>query len=73
MTGADPAEPRSSALPSPSLKRIALAILGDEARADDVLQEAWLMTRTCRPSDYEDERAWLAGVVRNLSRNLLRK
>lgn len=54
---------------APALRRIALAILRDEARIDDVLQEAWLMTRRCKPSDFMDERAWLAAVVRNLARN----
>ncbi len=73
MTGTNPLDAALRAGFSPSLKRIALAILRDEAKADDVLQEAWLMTRTFKPSEFQDERAWLAGVVRNLSRNALRK
>ncbi len=55
------------------LKLVATAILRDEAQADDVLQEAWLVTRICRPSEFEDERAWLSGVVRNLARDARRK
>jgi RNA polymerase sigma factor (sigma-70 family) len=54
------------------LKRIAFAVVRDEARADDVLQEAWILTLDRRPPARSDRRAWLGGVVRNLALNALR-
>lgn len=54
------------------LKRIAFAVVRDEARADDVLQEAWILTLDRRPPARSDRSAWLGGVVRNLALNALR-
>ena len=53
------------------LTAIALRILGSEAEADDVLQEAWL--RLSRTDDVDDLPAWLTTVVTRLCLDHLRK
>jgi len=63
MTGFDAERPRLTA--------IALRILGSEADADDVLQEAWL--RLSRKDDVDDLPAWLTTVVTRLCLDHLRK
>src|SRR5260370_34760472 len=55
----------------PRLSAIATRILGSEADADDVLQEAWL--RTSRTDDIDDLPAWLTTVVTRLCLDQLRK
>jgi RNA polymerase sigma factor (sigma-70 family) len=55
----------------PRLTAIATRILGSEADADDVLQEAWL--RTSRTDDIDDLPAWLTTVVTRLCLDQLRK
>ncbi len=55
----------------PRLTAIANRILGSEADADDVLQEAWL--RLSRTDDVEDLPAWLTTVVTRLCLDHLRK
>jgi RNA polymerase sigma factor (sigma-70 family) len=55
----------------PRLTAIATRILGSEADADDVLQEAWL--RTSRTDDIDDLPAWLTTVVTRLCLDHLRK
>jgi RNA polymerase sigma factor (sigma-70 family) len=55
----------------PRLTAIASRILGSEADADDVLQEAWL--RLSRADDVEDLPAWLTTVVTRLCLDHLRK
>jgi RNA polymerase sigma factor (sigma-70 family) len=55
----------------PRLTAIATRILGSEADADDVLQEAWL--RTSRADDIDDLPAWLTTVVTRLCLDQLRK
>jgi RNA polymerase sigma factor (sigma-70 family) len=55
----------------PRLTAIALRILGSEADADDVLQEAWL--RLSRTDDVDDLPAWLTTVVTRLCLDRLRK
>jgi len=55
----------------PRLTAIAARILGSEADADDVLQEAWL--RLSRTDDVDDLPAWLTTVVTRLCLDHLRK
>ena len=51
----------------PFLRGLARSLLRDAARADDVVQEAWLAAMR-RPHEVRDLRPWLVGVVRNLVR-----
>jgi len=55
----------------PRLAAIATRILGSEADADDVLQEAWL--RLSRTDHIDDMAAWLTTVVTRLCLDHLRK
>jgi RNA polymerase sigma factor (sigma-70 family) len=55
----------------PRLTAIASRILGSEADADDVVQEAWL--RLSRTDDVDDLPAWLTTVVTRLCLDHLRK
>jgi RNA polymerase sigma-70 factor (ECF subfamily) len=55
----------------PRLHALATRILGSEADADDVLQEAWL--RRSRTDTVDDLPAWLTTVVTRLCLDLLRK
>src|SRR5579863_8071381 len=55
----------------PRLTSIAIRILGSEADADDVLQEAWL--RFSRTDGVDDLPAWLTTVVTRLCLDHLRK
>jgi RNA polymerase sigma-70 factor, ECF subfamily len=55
----------------PRLTAIAIRILGSQADADDVLQEAWL--RLCRADDIDDIAAWLTTVVTRLCIDQLRR
>jgi RNA polymerase sigma factor (sigma-70 family) len=55
----------------PRLNAIAIRILGSEADADDVLQEAWL--RLSRTDGVDDLPAWLTTVVTRLCLDQLRK
>jgi RNA polymerase sigma-70 factor (ECF subfamily) len=55
----------------PRLNALATRILGSEADADDVLQEAWL--RLSRADAVDDLPAWLTTVVTRLCLDLLRK
>jgi RNA polymerase sigma-70 factor (ECF subfamily) len=55
----------------PRLTAIATRILGSQADADDVLQEAWL--RLSRADDVDDVPAWLTTVVTRLCLDHLRK
>jgi RNA polymerase sigma-70 factor, ECF subfamily len=55
----------------PRLTAIAIRILGSQADADDVLQEAWL--RLSRTDDVDDLPAWLTTVVTRLCLDHLRK
>jgi RNA polymerase sigma-70 factor (ECF subfamily) len=54
------------------LKALALKLLRDRTRADDVVQETWLVALRSAKSPGEVQRGWLAGVVRNLVRRALR-
>ncbi|MGA7418320.1 MAG: sigma-70 family RNA polymerase sigma factor, partial [Acidimicrobiales bacterium] len=55
----------------PRLTAIAVRILGSDADADDVLQEAWL--RLSGTHDVDDLPAWLTTVVTRLCLDHLRK
>ena len=55
----------------PRLTAIAVRILGSEADAEDVLQEAWL--RSSRTDNVDDLSAWLTTVVTRLCLDHLRK
>lgn len=46
---------------------IARALLGDEARAQDVVQETWLTALRKAPDRVESTRAWLGRIARNLA------
>ena len=48
------------------LRRLAIGLVGDPHRADDVVQEAYLAALQ-RPPAHGNLRAWLARVVRNLA------
>lgn len=52
----------------PFLRRLARKLLRDASRADDVVQEAWLVALRSDKSPSEVQRGWLAGIVRNLVR-----
>ena len=49
------------------LRRVALAVVADEATADDLAQEAWLRLARREGGVVRDPRAFLAGVVRKLA------
>jgi RNA polymerase sigma factor (sigma-70 family) len=50
------------------VRRLARALLHDDAAADDVAQETWLVAASQRPDEERPLRPWLASVVRNLAR-----
>ncbi|MFQ5844126.1 MAG: RNA polymerase sigma factor, partial [Planctomycetota bacterium] len=55
------------------LRALARRLLQDATRADDVVQEAWLVALRSRKSPQQVRRSWLAGVVRNLVRRTRRE
>lgn len=57
-----------SDLPISSLRRLARGLLYDDARAEDVVQEAWLAALRRGPPP-EGLRAWLAEAVRRIARS----
>ncbi|MEM8885006.1 MAG: sigma-70 family RNA polymerase sigma factor [Planctomycetota bacterium] len=54
-------------------RSLARRLLADAARADDVVQDAWLASADGGPRPGWDARAWLSGVVRNRARNVTRE
>lgn len=54
------------------LRNLARALLGDEQRAEDVVQETWLIAARCGPQDTGALRSWLARVTKHLAINKLR-
>ncbi|MCB9897987.1 MAG: sigma-70 family RNA polymerase sigma factor [Planctomycetes bacterium] len=63
-------DPESLLSDLPRLRRLAVALLGDEHAADDVTQDAWLAARRADPPDDPSARArWMARVVRRLASN----
>ncbi len=55
------------------VRALARSLLFEEADAEDVAQEAWLVSLRARPREIRRPRAWLATVVRNLARDLWRR
>ncbi len=55
------------------LRALARELLGDPARAEDVLQDAYLQALTHPPREAGALRAWLARVVTNRAHNLRRE
>ena len=51
------------------LRSLALALVGDPAEADDLVQEVWLLSQRLRASSPGRARQWLAGLLRNLVRD----
>ena len=49
------------------LRRLALRLVADEATADDLVQDAYVLALTRPPERREALRAWLATVVRRLA------
>ncbi len=55
------------------VRGLACRLLADPVRADDVVQDAWLAALQKPPRRGWNLKAWLAGVVRNRSRNIVRE
>ena len=49
------------------VRRLALALVGREDVADDLVQETWLVALRSPPDTDRPVRPWLAGVLRNLA------
>ncbi len=49
------------------VRNLARHLLHDEARAEDVTQEAWVVALQASPRDPSRARAWLARIVRNFA------
>jgi RNA polymerase sigma-70 factor (ECF subfamily) len=56
----------------PFLRSLARHLLGDEAQAEDVVQQAWLVALKSAKRPEEVRPGWLAGIVRNLARRVRR-
>jgi RNA polymerase sigma factor (sigma-70 family) len=54
------------------MKSLAMALLRDEGRAEDVVQQAWVASIERPGRDPDSLRAWLHGVVRNLALKIRR-
>ncbi len=54
------------------LRRLARRLLGDDALAEDVVQQTWLAALEKPPARPGSWRAWLTGVTRNLARQARR-
>lgn len=75
MSARDPSLPADVLLEHQDfLRALARGLLGDPARADDAVQEAYAAALESPPrlADGASARSWLAVVVRNHARNLLR-
>src|SRR5262245_23182717 len=48
------------------IRRLARALVRDEATADDIAQDTWLVANEQQPEDDRPLRPWLARVVANL-------
>ncbi len=54
------------------VRRVARALVSDEADADDLEQEVWLRALEKRPRDGDAARGWLRAVLRHTARDLWR-
>lgn len=54
-------------------RRLARALVGDAARADDVVQTSWLQALQHPPREGRGMKAWLAAVVRNAAARVRRE
>jgi len=52
---------------APFLRRLAFALVGEDAAADDLVQETWLAAARARGEAVRSPRAWLAGTTRRLA------
>ena len=52
---------------SESMRRLARGLLYDRGNADDVVQDAWLVSLSKAPREGFSLRAWLAGTVRRMA------
>jgi len=68
-----PADVDALLVHEPFVRAIARALLRGDSRVDDVVQETWLAAMQSGPNDPAAARGWLAAVVRNVVRSLLRK
>src|SRR5215468_4013346 len=60
-------DPRALIQHAAWVRRLALALVGREDVADDLVQDTWLVV-LCSPPDADRPlRPWLAGVLRNLA------
>jgi RNA polymerase sigma factor (sigma-70 family) len=50
------------------LRNLARGLIADQAAADDLVQETWLVAMKTPPNPARPARPWLAGVLRNLVR-----
>ncbi|MBI3820827.1 MAG: sigma-70 family RNA polymerase sigma factor [Planctomycetes bacterium] len=66
-------DPESLLLHEGFVRALARAILGDENRVDDAVQQTWLAAMQSRDSRPRTLRAWLATLVRNVARDSLRR
>src|SRR5262245_28721502 len=55
------------------LRAIARALVADESRVEDILQQTWLAAVERPPRSADSLKAWLARVVSNLARRSLRE
>jgi len=55
------------------VRRLAAGLVADPQRVDDLVQDTWVAALEADPRRARDQRAWLAGVVRNLFRQRSRK
>ncbi|MEO1697295.1 MAG: sigma-70 family RNA polymerase sigma factor [Planctomycetota bacterium] len=52
---------------APFLRRLAFALVGDEAAADDLVQETWLAAARSREGELRSPRGWLSRTARNIA------
>jgi len=65
--------PEELARQAGSLRRLALRLVEDEASADDVVQETWLVVLRQEQRARSNPLGWLAGIARNVAHKLARE
>lgn len=55
------------------MRRLAVSLVRDDARADDLVQDAWSVALDNPPADGVPLKAWLAGILKNQARGNARK